>query len=344
MNTRELLFTFDHELFLGRNSGTPQNCLLRPASAVVEILEQHGLRGVFFVDTTYLMRLEDVAMRFALVADDLGYIVTQLKDLLRRGHAIYPHIHPHWLDAVYNERRNTWNLSDLSKYRFGDLSPEMREHVFEGSMRILRGIVSSAGSDQPVDAFRAGGWCIQPFTDFEPFFQRHGIRYDLSVLAGAKRMTNAVRYDFTAPLPAHAYRFSSDVMMPERDGPFTELSISMVQLSKGGFLDDLASKILWRIPLGRQMGDGQGVPFVDLEEAHSISGQRREMMSIELLTAVRLPAFIRHVEQNEFTQFISHPKMLSRHHLRMLDKLLKNLSARFELRSDWKAYAERIAS
>ena len=97
MNMRELLFTFDHELFLGRNSGTPQNCLLRPASAVVDILERHGLRGVFFVDTTYLMRLEDVATRFALVADDLGHIIMQLKDLLRRGHAIYPHIHPHWL-------------------------------------------------------------------------------------------------------------------------------------------------------------------------------------------------------------------------------------------------------
>jgi len=342
MNTRELLFTFDHELFLGKSSGTPENCLLRPGNAVVDILERYGLRGVFFVDTTYLLRLEDMALRYAAVADDLGQITGQLQDLLRRGHEIYPHIHPHWQDAVYDVRRNTWKLTDLSKYRFSELSPALREQIFEGSMRILRHVLASAGSAQRIDAFRAGGWCIQPFTDFEPHFRKHGIQYDLSVLAGAKRSTNAVRYDFTAPLPADAYRFSTDVMLPVPDGSYTELAISMVDLSSKGILDNLLNKVLWRIPHGRQMGDGQGVPFVDLEEGLSIKGQRREMMSIELLNALRLPAFVRHIEDHAFTQFISHPKMLSPHHLSMLDRLLGNLSERFELRSDWKAYAGKV--
>ena len=343
MSARDLLFTFDHELFLGRRSGTPENCLLRPGDAVMDVLERYGSKAVFFVDTTYLMRMEAMAGRHAAIARDLGLIHAQLQDMLRRGHAVYPHIHPHWLDATYDEGSNMWHLEDLSKYRFADLSSEARTQVFDGSIELLRRVLSPVDPNYSVDTYRAGGWCIQPFSDFEPFFRKHSIRYDLSVLAGAWRSTNALRYDFTATPAQLVYRFANDVMVPASDGPYTELAISMVDLPKAGFVDDLLGKVLWRIPHGRQMGDGQGVQFVDDDGGMIGNGADRAMMSIELLNVVRLPAFVRHVEKHPFTQFISHPKMLSPHNLSMLNKLLRKLAERFDLRSDWKAYAARVA-
>ena len=84
MSARDLLFTFDHELFLGRRSGTPENCLLRPGDAVMDVLERYGSKAVFFVDTTYLMRMEAMAGRHAAIARDLGLIHAQLQDMLRR--------------------------------------------------------------------------------------------------------------------------------------------------------------------------------------------------------------------------------------------------------------------
>ncbi|MFT3885253.1 MAG: hypothetical protein QM724_07435 [Flavobacteriales bacterium] len=342
MSPRELLLTFDHELFLGSNSGTPERCLLQPAEAVATIMERYGLKGVFFVDATYLMRMEELAPKYARVADDLGRIDAQLRSFVQRGHEVHPHIHPHWMDAVYDERTNTWDLSNSTKYRFAVLDGSQRQAVFAGAMKVLKRSLGEAGSAHPIDAFRAGGWCIQPFMDFRPFFEHHGIRCDMSVLAGIKRSTRTLRYDFTAPVPGPIYRFGDDVMQPELDGPFIELAISRVHLRANALLDDLVNKVLWRIPQGHQAGDGKGVLFVDLEEASSDTDRRRVMLSIELLNLIRLPSFVRHVEEHAFSQFISHPKMFSPHHLSTFDRLLDKLKRRFELRSDWRAYAARV--
>ena len=332
---RHLLFTFDHELFLGRRSGSVDRCMIQPVRRVLEVLERFGLKAMFYVDTTYLLRLRELAPIHPALARDLAALGEQLVDLARRGHEVHPHIHPHWLDAHYDAKAGEWSLEDLSKYRFAAIDEATRTSLFDGSMDMLNAILRKGDPGHQVDAFRAGGWGIQPFEDFLPHFRKHGIRYDLTVLPGSKAVTNAVRYDFTAPLPGPIYRFTNDVMVPEPDGEFTELAISSIPRPRKSTMDRLLAKVLWRLEHGRQIGDGHGVLFNDLEPDR-LRGRDKEMVSVELLTALRVKAYQNFVDGHTFTQFISHPKMISPHNLSMLDTLLRRLALRYELRSDWR--------
>ena len=50
---KNILLTFDYELFLGSRSGTVDNCLIIPTSKILEVLKRHGAKAVFFIDTSY---------------------------------------------------------------------------------------------------------------------------------------------------------------------------------------------------------------------------------------------------------------------------------------------------
>lgn len=343
MERRTLLFTFDHELFLGHRSGTVERCMIEPAERVLRILHRYGLRAIFFVDTTWLMRLEEAAAIHFKAKRDLLRIGLHLGDLLRMGHSVYPHIHPHWLDARYDAESNEWHLDQLDKYRFADISEAERTQVFEGSMDILSRMLRKASPRFRIEGYRAGGWCIQPFSDFKPYFERYGIRYDLSVLAGIRRWTNALKYDFTAPLPSMVYRFDDDVMRPDPAGHFVEVAISSIGGDREGPFHWLMDKLLWRIPHGRKLGDGEGVAFVeDPVSENDARGNARRMMSVELLTLATMGSYLGHIERRRMVQFISHPKMFSSHNLMMLEALLRRISARYRIDSDWKPYVEEL--
>ncbi|MBK8338999.1 MAG: polysaccharide deacetylase family protein [Flavobacteriales bacterium] len=183
METRHLLLTFDHELFLGRRSGTVERCMERPVDRLLPIIEQYGLRAIFFVDTTFLMELDGRAAVSIKCRADLDRIARQLRELVQRGHAVYPHIHPHWADARYDAAAHQWDLQELRSYRFSALDEAERERVFRGSMEILRRILAPVDPLYRIQAYRAGGWCIQPFDDFAPI-SRHLVERDMSVLGG----------------------------------------------------------------------------------------------------------------------------------------------------------------
>ena len=44
------------------------------------------------------------------------------------GHYVFNHIHPHWVDAVYDEQKNEWTLLNDSKYAFESLTEQERDN------------------------------------------------------------------------------------------------------------------------------------------------------------------------------------------------------------------------
>lgn len=51
---------------------------------------------------------------------DIQLIETQIKDIVRRGHRIELHLHPHWIDAQYNGD-GTWNFQNYTHYALSSL-------------------------------------------------------------------------------------------------------------------------------------------------------------------------------------------------------------------------------
>ncbi len=339
---KSLLLTFDYELFLGKRSGSVKKCLLEPTMKLQQILRSFGMTAVFFVDTTYLLLLEKQSKKHEKAARDFELITHQLQQLQREGHFLYPHIHPHWLDAKYLEQENQWNLSSIARYRFHLVSIPEREMLFSESNRILSEILKPSGVPYEFRAYRAGGWCIQPFDDFAPFFKKYGIKYDLSVLKGDKCESTLRYFDFsqTSSFP-DIYRFSSSITEQDLNGEISEVCISM--LDGTDFIGDFSSRVFMKLlpeNFKRSIGDGLSAEYkgsqFETELKEDQIGPVREMVSIELLTSISLNRYLDYFSKNEFMHFISHPKMVSPHNLETLKRFLTKVVSRFSVETDFK--------
>ncbi len=153
--------------------------------------------------------------------------------MVESGHEIYPHIHPHWMDAIYDPGINQWCLSEKRYYKFSSLPPHCQIDLFERSFQLIRSILDLTNRIQPVDCYRAGGWSIQPFIDFRSMFLNHGVKHEFSVVPGKYQFSDAQSFDFReAPQKDSYYRFDEDACLRDDSGPFTEWTISSVVLNK----------------------------------------------------------------------------------------------------------------
>ena len=324
--SKKILFTFDYELFLGENSGSVSECLLNPTTQIADLLGKYGYKAIFFVDTTYLLRLQEMAAEHPAAAADFALVQAQLRRLWAQNHAICPHIHPHWADATYHAHSNTWQLSELKKYRFHALTPHERAQVFERSIAILKQILPQ---NQP-NAYRAGGWCIQPFADFLPFFKAFGIKYEFSVLPQMRNLTNAQYYDFLEVPPKNSYNFEQDVCVEDPSGSFTQYAISTICVGEARrFLGKILNKCLWRLGY-KSFGKGEGVLPEAINDQNKPKNNH-EMIAIELLNWAMLPAYNDFLDKNDYMQFISHPKMLTKHNIWCFTRFLKYIHNKFTI-------------
>src|ERR1700749_4620780 len=112
LTKKDILLTFDYELYLGAKSGSAEKCILQPTNALRKILNRYDAKAIFFVDILYLLNIKK---RPDLIKD-FEAIKKQLKTLFKEGHYVFPHIHPHWLNAVYAEDKKQFSLTDLSGF------------------------------------------------------------------------------------------------------------------------------------------------------------------------------------------------------------------------------------
>jgi hypothetical protein len=330
--TKSILFTFDYELFLGPKSGTVNDCMVKPTNKLMHLFDEHKIKNaIFFVDTTYLLRLK--AQTNEACKADFILVQNQLRELVRKGHDVFPHIHPHWMDAVYIENINEWSLKDYSKYRFHNVDSKTQWELFDGSIDLLYSIISPVNPDYKIVGYRAGGWSIQPFEDFKPLFIKHNIKNEFSVLKGFKNLSKAQYYDFRNAPVEDVYHFSDDVCSRNKNGEFTEYCISTFPVSKSIYYANKAfAKYLWQRGY-RSGGKGQGISLREegTEERNDI-----EMVSIELLNRIKLPAYKKHLKKYNFMQFISHPKMLSEHNLKCFGEFLDHCLKKYKLVNDFR--------
>jgi hypothetical protein len=333
---KNILFTFDYELFLGESSGSVQKCMLEPTEKLISIFDSFQIKhAIFFVDTTYLLRLKQESVKSKAAQTDYNLIKNQLQTLIQKEHYIFPHIHPHWLDATYLESENKWQLLDLSKYRFHAISSEQRTQLFDASIALLKEIIMPANSAYKIDGYRAGGWCIQPFSDFDPHFKKHHIRYDFSVLAGMKNKSTAQFYDFENAPKKSIYNFETDVIQENEAGSYTQLAISVSPIPEiTQIITKFLLKYLWRMG-NRSYGDGRGVVASQKDDLPP-QKTNLEMISMELLTAAKLGVYKRFVTDNPYMHFISHPKMLSPHNLYAFKKFIQFVLASNEMETDFR--------
>lgn len=336
MASKLVLFTFDYELFLGKKSGSVDTCLIKPTDRLLKILNRYNRKAIFFVDTTYLIRLREIANNFEIARKDFENIKNQIANLVASGHSVFPHLHPHWLDAKYDEQTNEWSLKDFTKYRFSSINTEQRDFIFENSINILNDIIKPIKPDYKIDSYRAGGWSIQPFSDFKPYFEKYGIINDFSVITGKYNASTAHVFDFRNTPVKNIYSFNDDITTEFKSGTFKEFTISSITLSKlMVWFNFKISGVLKHLKI-RPYGNGTTVnnSVIEQEDIQSLNN-KRIVASFEGLTFITLFKYIKAIKKSNYFQFISHPKLLTRHELWLLKILLFNLRKQ-DIESDFK--------
>lgn len=323
MKKKNILLTFDYEPYLGPKSGMAENCLLRPTHVLQNILDKYKIKGIFFVDSLYVLNLKK---RIEL-QNDYHAVVNQIKELHNNGHYIFPHIHPHWLDSKYLPEAKQFDLSNLEKYSLASLSKGQVENLFEESFSLL----NELGINYDEWGYRAGGWCIQPFSNYKEIYRKHNIKFDFSVLPHYKNEKPEQFFDFSKINKITPYQFSDDVTTSDEKGEFTELPISSIRISnRVKLLDKLVRKYLWKIG-DKGFGDGLSAQTAALKTTLTNNG----MISIDILNISKIAAYKKFITNYDYMHWISHPKMFTNHSLKIFDIFLNYTANKFQVETDF---------
>lgn len=322
---KTVLFTFDYELFLGERSGNVNESIIEPTNWLVKQLNKHSYKGIFFVDTIYLLRLREVSGHYKAARTDFEVIYNQLVAIAGDGHEIHPHLHPHWLDAVYYPQTNDWSLVNQRYYQFTNLPEEERKNYFSQSIQLIQQVLQSANVSQRVDAYRAGGWAIQPFEEFRPYFLKHGIKHDFSVIPGKYFFSDVSYHDFRPALCHIPYRFDMDICMPDTEGLFTEWPISTNNMgARITWLNFKIDRVFKAFFKPRKISGSVYKPNVkEKGDIYEAKNGWRMTASFEWMNPFLVLRYLRLVYKNDYFQFISHPKLVFKTEKRMLPLFLR---------------------
>jgi hypothetical protein len=318
LSDEKIVLTFDYELFLGRNSGSVENCLIAPTKEILHRIREHAATALFFVDATYLHLIE--------TSDKQAYakVSGQIHEMIDSGCEVGLHLHPHWLDATKIEA-GAWSLENVDRYRLHTLEAAELRQVFSESLESLGRAVGRANSSYRITTFRAGGWCLQPFSNLENLFQEFGIEYDFSVTPGLyKNSLPGHFYDYrNAPQDRITWRFTDDPCVPMSDGMFVEVPVTAFKASLGSLIINNR-----RICGQKISGDGKGVNRGRLRELASklFAAENLRQLTLDMCSRELLETSLRRTSGRSLRVFASHPKIFSAVSLGNLDFLLQRYS------------------
>ncbi len=206
-----VLFTLDYELFLGSDTGTVENCLIKPLDLMTSVDDgRYSLKFTIFVDAVYLFKLYSYKDIYPSMADDLKKISKHLRLLQSSGHDIQLHIHPHWYYSEYNGK--FW-LLDNNHYKLSDLSEAEASTIFKKSKLFLDSIIG-----KKTTVFRAGGFSAQPTVLLKHLFDENGINVDSSVCPGMSYCSSHQEYDYTSVPEKDVWYFCDDICKESNTG------------------------------------------------------------------------------------------------------------------------------
>jgi len=315
-----IYLTLDYEIYFGRVHGTVEECILKPTRELMRIAKAHQVRMTYFVDVGFIRKLDEFRKQFPQLEKDYQDIVAQVKALSEQGHDCQLHIHPHWEDSSYNG--TSWDI-DVSRYKLADFEEAQVYRIVKEYHQTLTEI-----TNKPVTTYRAGGWCLQPFSKVHRAFEELGVTIDSTVFRGGFNDNSPYFYDFRKTPEATRWHFNTDLCEENKEGSFLEVPITSQSYSPLFF---------WQLfgwgrlnPKNHKpMGNGFPVP--------SGSGKKKLLtqtthhpVSLDGYFVTGLSRAVRNVAQagkGEDVVIIGHPKACTYFSLKRLEKFIKKHKA-----------------
>lgn len=319
----KIFLTFDYELFFGEKSGSLEKSIIEPTNELINILDRYGAKATFFVDSGYLIKLKEYSQKNKNLRFDLQVVSEQIRMLSESGHSVQLHIHPHWEDAKYEGGK--W-VFDTSRFSLNSFSKEEVSAIVGRYKKAIEDITLTT-----VFAFRAGGWCIQPFSHVANALKENGIWLDSTVFSGGFYNSGTHCFDFRKTPGKDVWSFQEDILKEEPTGDFTELPISSYRISPFFYWMFVLVK-LFKLRKHEYIGDGHPVGAGKKDIIKMLIKFSYGVVSVDGFKINYLKkAFKLHVKNSvKYFVTIGHPKAFSIYSLNKLNEFILELSPSHE--------------
>ena len=311
-----IFLTLDYELFSGANPGSVENSIIKPTEKLLDIGDKYGAKFVFFVDSGYLVKLSKYIDKYPQAKSDYEKVVEQLKMLDEKGHDIQLHVHPHWEDCTYD---GAWHM-DTSRFRIHHFSKEEIADILSRYKKALTDIVGDK-----VFAYRAGGWCLQPFDKLKDALKKEGITLDSTAYEDGYNSSATHYFDFRGMPSKTLYSFEDDPVKEDEKGFFTQVPISTYDVNPWFF---------WKFAYYKKFGKnehktyGDGIGAGGTSNSSMLRMLTRPTKSLVSMDGLRASLLIKALDANSKKDkdgnlvVIGHPKAVTPFSLDALDKFL----------------------
>ena len=131
-----LQLTLDYELF-GDGTGDVYREQIIPTNHLMDICELYGAKLTVYFEYGQYLAFEKFSNVNYKLKDENAAILSQLKELILRGHDVQFHLHPTWLAASYDIDKGFTLDKDMYDITF--LSEKEIISVLTAGKKILRG-------------------------------------------------------------------------------------------------------------------------------------------------------------------------------------------------------------
>ncbi len=312
---KKILLTYDYELFLGKDSGDLYSTLINPTTKILDTLSKHNAKGLFFIDTTFLMAIKE--------SECFSVVKEQIQCIVKLGHDIGLHLHPHWQDAKLTTECR-WKFDDYRHFRLHSFPDQEIEAIVKENYNLLSEIVCEVAKEYKINTFRAGGWCIQPFDKLAIVFKEIGIEYDFSALPGMKDDDMPKHYYDYINCPWHKYiwRFSDDVLVEDANGDFVEISNTLFDMN---IIDLTKNRKLIRGYKIAGDGTGAGKKKSFMEQLKRVRWNVKQIVSSDSIDKEIFKKYIHKIKRNIIV-YVAHPKLFSDNSFEVLEYICVNFN------------------
>lgn len=329
MKKKTFILTIDYEVFLGTLSGDLRTTLIDPTYRLMKILGQNNSKMTVFWDIMHYYRISELSDKYPELINEKIMIENQIRDLVLAGHDIQLHLHPHWLDTVYQDGK--W-LPNYKRFSLHKLSQEKKNddiNTIYGCVsmmkKLMEDFIRRFDNDYCVNTFRAGGYLIEPFTVLKEVFLELGIFFDSSTCPGAYSYKKEYGYDFRNYPKLLTYSFDETPKHINNMGLFTEFPIYTIQLPIWFRLFKL---ILRKVNISKTFNfTGTGVSFETNKpnKFQNIINQVFHNGRIQLSADGHDTHTFKYciIKSPKHAVMILHPKMLNDKSFQYIDKLIR---------------------
>lgn len=335
---KTVILTIDYELFLGSETGSVNECMIKPTEKLSSILERNDSKMTIFWDILHYYKILEFETNHPELTRDRILIENQILDLTKRGHDVQLHLHPHWLDAKY--KNGNWNFS-YDRFKLHNLSDEYNEHDVNTilgcitiSKKLMEKIIRNTNPLYRVTTFRAGGYLVEPFDKIKNALLKNEIIVDSSVCPGLFNKSGTSPYDFRLYPSKLKYNFNSTPKVTVGHGDFIEIPITVIKLPSILYL---YFKFIRKIKYPSLENNRKGFGVGDLEINKQKLFIKKNIFKYlsyvnrQLTTDSNFSEKFNYMFKKapEFATMILHPKLLNSHTYKILEDYVSRNKVQF---------------